>query len=241
MCWQSTSRLPLRATGVSCAPSRAASTAARHSSTSKRLAGTSRPRDGSSSRWLARPMRCMRREAPFRRADIDDEIDVAPVDAEIERRGADDRPQAACRHRRFDAAALARIERAVMQRDRQAILVDMPELLENRLGLGPRIDEDERHLRRLDRGVDFGDRVSGAMARPGQMFARVEDGEIGRSPRRRRDERGHGRPLPRLGDEKAAQFVRVAHRRREADGSRSRARGCADGRDRATGDRRVST
>jgi hypothetical protein len=28
----------------------------------------------------------------FRRADLDHEIDIAPVDAEVERAGADDRP-----------------------------------------------------------------------------------------------------------------------------------------------------
>ena len=56
----------------------------------------------------------------LRRADIDDEIDITPVDAEIERRGADDGLEAAFRHRLLDAAALAGVERAVMQRDRQA-------------------------------------------------------------------------------------------------------------------------
>jgi hypothetical protein len=40
-------------------------------------------------RWLARPMRCISRLGALRRADMDDEIDVAPVDAEVERRGAD--------------------------------------------------------------------------------------------------------------------------------------------------------
>ena len=175
----------------------------------------------------------------LRRADIDDEIDIAPVDAEIERRGADDRAQAAGRHRRLDPAALARVERAVVQRDRQGVLVDAPELLEDGLGLRARVDEDERHLRRLDRGIDFGDRVRGAMARPGQMLARVEDGEIGRSPRRRRDEAGHGRPLP----------VWATRKRRNSSGSRTvadrpttvaPARGCAAARDRATADRRAS-
>jgi len=34
---------------------------------------------------MARPIRCNSREAPFGRADIDDEIDIAPIDAEIER------------------------------------------------------------------------------------------------------------------------------------------------------------
>ena len=44
----------------------------------------------------------------LRRADIDDEIDVAPVDAEIERGGADDRAQAAGRHRALRPCGAAR-------------------------------------------------------------------------------------------------------------------------------------
>ena len=93
-CWASTSSAPVRSGGVSCAFSATASSAARHSSTSKRLAGTSTPFDGSSRRWLARPMRCSSRDAPFGAPTLIDEIDVAPVDAEIERRGAR-RPRAA--------------------------------------------------------------------------------------------------------------------------------------------------
>ena len=66
----------------------------------------------------------------FRRADADHLIHRAPVDAEIERRGADHRAQIALRHRAFDLAALARRERTVMQRDREVVLVDAPEILE---------------------------------------------------------------------------------------------------------------
>ena len=55
----------------------------------------------------------------LRRADIDHQIDIAPVDAEIERRGADHRAQAPGRHRGLDLAALRHVERAVMERDRR--------------------------------------------------------------------------------------------------------------------------
>ena len=64
------------------------------------------------------------------RADMDDEIDIAPVDAEIERRGADDGAQLARRHRRFHLAPLRHIERAVMQRDRQIVVIGRPQRLE---------------------------------------------------------------------------------------------------------------
>ncbi len=48
------------------------------------------------------------------RADIDHEIDVAPVDAKIERGGADHPAQFSPGHRVLDLAALCDIERAVM-------------------------------------------------------------------------------------------------------------------------------
>ncbi len=68
----------------------------------------------------------------FRRADIDHQIDVAPVDAEIERGGRHHGAQLSRRHRILDAAALADIERAMMQRDREIIVVHPPQLLEDR-------------------------------------------------------------------------------------------------------------
>jgi hypothetical protein len=61
------------------------------------------------------------------RADIDDEIDVPPVDPQIERRGADDGAQPPLQHRRLDLAALLDIERAVMQGDGEPVLVDVPQ------------------------------------------------------------------------------------------------------------------
>ena len=43
---------------------------------------------------------------------------------------------------RLDLAALRDVERAVVQRDRQAVVVDAPQLLEQHLGLAARVDED---------------------------------------------------------------------------------------------------
>ena len=116
----------------------------------------------------------------FRRADIDDEIDVAPVDAEIERRGARPRRAAGRRHRVLDPAALADIERAVMQRDREIVVVHAPELLEDQLGLAARVDEDQRHLVALDQRVDLAERMARRVAGPGQPLGGVEHGDVGR-------------------------------------------------------------
>ena len=63
---------------------------------------------------------------PLRRAHLDDEVDVAPVDAEVEARSSDDRPQAARRHRRLDLAPRLGTERAVVDADRQRGVVSPP-------------------------------------------------------------------------------------------------------------------
>ena len=47
---------------------------------------------------------------PLRRADMNDQIDIAPVDPEIERRGRDHSAQGVGGHGLLDLAALARIE-----------------------------------------------------------------------------------------------------------------------------------
>ncbi len=133
----------------------------------------------------------------LRRADVDDEIDIAPVDAEIERRGADDRAQAALGHGGFHLAPLARVERAVMQRDRQRVLVDAPQFLEDEFGLRARVDEDERHLRAFDRRIDFSQRMARAVAGPRQALLRVENGEFSRRAGRCGDEIGDG-PRPTM-------------------------------------------
>ncbi len=93
------------------------------------VGGNEDARLGSSMRWLERPMRCAAVRRPWR-ADMDDEIDIAPVDAEIEGGGGNDGAQAVLTHRRLHLAALPDIQRAVMQRDRQIVVVDGPEFLE---------------------------------------------------------------------------------------------------------------
>src|SRR5437763_8104053 len=58
--------------------------------------------------------------------DIDDEINVAPVHAEVERGGSDNRAQLALRHRRLDFAALRHVEGAMMECDGKRILIEAP-------------------------------------------------------------------------------------------------------------------
>ena len=67
----------------------------------------------------------------LRCADVDDEIDVAPVDAEVECRSTNNGAEFSGDHRGFDLAALGGIQRAVVEGYRQAFLVDPPQLLED--------------------------------------------------------------------------------------------------------------
>ncbi len=61
ICWHSTSLGPGPRGSPSRSRSRTASSAAWHSTTSNRLAGTKSALDGALYRWLARPIRCTRR------------------------------------------------------------------------------------------------------------------------------------------------------------------------------------
>ena len=132
----------------------------------------------------------------LRRADMDDEVDVAPVDAEVERRRRDDGAQAVRLHRLLDAPPLGDIERAVMQRDRQVVLVDAPELGEQQLRLAPRIDEEQRGLVLLHQLVDFGDCVARRMPLPRHTLPGIQHRDIGLGPTRDRDQLGHGGRCP---------------------------------------------
>ena len=104
--------------------------------------------------------------AAFGRADLDDEIDVAPVNAKIERRRADDGAELASRHGGFDLATLRDVERAVMKRNRQRVFVDAPKLLKGHFRLSAGVDENQCELGGFDLLVDFRDGVTRSMARP---------------------------------------------------------------------------
>ena len=83
---------------------------------------------------------------PFRRTDADDTIHRAPIDAEIEGGGTDHRAQHTTRHCGFHLAPLFLHQRAMMQRDRQMIIIDTPQFLKSPLRLCPCVDEDQRGL-----------------------------------------------------------------------------------------------
>ncbi len=132
-------------------------------------------------RWLARPIRCASRLAPFgaptctTRSTSPQSMPRSRVEVATTARSlpAD--------HRRLDLAPLPAVERAVMQRDRKRIVVDAPELGEEQLRLPARVDEEERRLVRLDRVVDGGKRVERGVPLPGDarlLLGRFEDRKL---------------------------------------------------------------
>ena len=153
----------------------------------------------------------------LRRTDMHDKIDVAPVDAEIQRRGGDDGAQAARLHRPLHLAALADIERAVMQRDRQRIVVHPPQFLEQHLGLAARVDEKQRGPVVAHRIVDFGNGITRHVACPRHAHPGIEDRNVRLGAAGNRDQfrKAAGRVLRH---QPAPQLVRLGDGRRQADG-----------------------
>ena len=97
---------------------------------------------------------------------MDDEIDVAPIDPKVEGSGADNGTQVTIDHCGFDLLALAAIEGAVVDANRQVIGVGEPEVVKEDFRLRPRVVEDERGLVFFDRFQHCGDRVCRASACP---------------------------------------------------------------------------
>jgi hypothetical protein len=74
-----------------------------------------------------------------------------------------------------------------MQRDRQAVVVDPPQLLEQQFRLAARVDEHQRHaVMLLDGLVDLRNRVARRMAAPGYPLLDFKDGDDRAGPA------GHG-------------------------------------------------
>ena len=147
------------------------------------------------------------------RAQLDHEVDVAPIDAKVERRGRHDGAQPSGGHRRLDLAALLHRQRAVMQADRQVLVVDAPQRVEGKLGLGARVDEDDRGLVLADDVVDLRHRMAPHMAAPGNAVLRVDEGDDGR-----RAGLAHHDLDRRLAElQKLGQGRRVGDRRRKPD------------------------
>ena len=106
------------------------------------------------------------------RAHLDDEVDVAPVDAEVEAGGRDEAAQLARRHGRLDLAPRLLRKAAVMNADRQRLVVHRPQILEDQLGKAARVAEDERGLVPLDQLHHLARGMAARNARPREFGSR---------------------------------------------------------------------
>ena len=84
-----------------------------------------------------------------RRLDLDDEIDGAHVDAELERRGGDERPQRAGLEQVLDLHALRPGDRSVVRAD-ERFARQLVERAGQALGQPPAVDEDQRRAMRAN-------------------------------------------------------------------------------------------
>ena len=100
------------------------------------------------------------------------------------------------RHRGLDLAPLRHVERAVMQRDGEAVVVHAPELLEQHLGLAAGVDEDERGAVAADQVVDLAERMARRVPGPGQLLGGVQHGDDRRGARLRHDDIGMAADCP---------------------------------------------
>ena len=155
------------------------------------------------------------------RGQLDDQVHVAPVDAEVQGGGADHSLQLAPGHGRLDLSPLLWRQAAVVQGDGQAVVVQLPELLEGELCLEAGVDEDQGRPRRSDGLVDLGHGVLGGMPRPGRTAIGQQQVHLGRGAGRAADQ-VHG---PVATAHPPADDVRVVHRRRQADAPQPRRQG----------------
>ena len=105
-----------------------------------------------------------------------------------------------------------------MQRDRQVVVVDAPELLEQQLGLAARVDEEQRRPVLPDRLVDLAAWRSAPYGRPRARAPRNSRIEMsGLAPPDDGDQLGHVAAAGFCADQPAAQLVRLGDGRRQAD------------------------
>ena len=147
----------------------------------------------------------------LRRRQLDHQVDIAPVDAQVQGRGADHGLELTPRHRRLHLAPLFGGQGAVVQGDGQIVVVEPPEFLKRKLRLPAGVDKDQGGLGPADHVIDLGHGVLGGVARPGHARARQQDVNHRRRPGLAHDQVRH----PGRRAQPAPQPLRVVHRRRQ--------------------------
>ena len=115
----------------------------------------------------------------FRRADLNHQIDSAPVDAQIQRSGADHGAEFACDHGGFDPVALFAGKGAVVDGDGQVFGIGKPEVTQEQLGLRAGVVEDEGGLVQGYFSQDGRDGIAATAACPWRDIIGIQHGNIG--------------------------------------------------------------
>ena len=152
---------------------------------------------------------------PLRCPHLDHQVDIAPIDAEIEAGGGDDRPQPPRRHGILGLASRLDAQRAMVDADRQRMVVLGPQIAKHQLRHRPRIDEHDRQLRRLDAPHHRRRRPAAIMAGPGNPVLGNQDFDDRLRPRIARHQRNRGRIG--IGRQPALISLRIGNRRRQPD------------------------
>ena len=84
------------------------------------------------------------------RAHLDDQVHIAPVDAQVEAGGRHDGPQPPFGHGRLHLAPRVHRQAAMVDADGQQLLIGRPQLLEDQLGQRPCVHEHDGQPRRFD-------------------------------------------------------------------------------------------
>ncbi len=125
------------------------------SSRSPRYFGKITPFDGAPTWWPARPTRCRPRATLVGDLDLDDEVDRAHVDAQLEAAGRDEGRQAAGLELLLDRDPLLAGDRSVVGSD-ELLAGEVVEALGEPLGEATAIGEDDRAAMGLDQLEDGG-------------------------------------------------------------------------------------
>ena len=121
----------------------------------------------------------------FGRTNLDHQINIAPVDPQIETACADDCAQAALTHRGLDLSAGLARQRAVMDANRQGVLIGLPQFVEKQFGIGAGVVKDQRGAMAFNLVIDRLHAKSPAAPRPWGRDIRLKNGDIGRGALRR--------------------------------------------------------
>ena len=79
----------------------------------------------------------------FGRTDLDHKVHIAPVDPQIQTAGTDDGPQVSAHHSGLDLEPLFAVQRAVVNADRQGLVIGEPEIVKKDLCLRPGVVENQ--------------------------------------------------------------------------------------------------